>query len=242
MTKVFAWPPVGVVSRDWTIYAPVNESRSLITGRRYLSAHQPRRRVVDLTVDGGRRYGAGYMEALKRYLDGGVNLVRLTSCKIPHGRLDVDTAHRQSLPVVWSSEGQPVDWRRPSEPVTWYLGVKLTGQRNFSGPVPQIRVDGLPSGTLVGLPGEFIQFAGKTYMIASPVRSNDTGRAWVRVTDPVLDEEGEVSIGVKETAVFEAVSIPRGGRAGNEFTPYDWSFREVFADEVGGFEEINPWN
>lgn len=243
MAKVYAWPPVGVISHDWTIHAPVNTSRSLTTGRRYVSAFQPRRRVVDLSVSGGRRYGAGYMEALKRYLDGGVHLVRLNSCKIPHGKVDVGFALRQTVPVAWLSAGKDVAWKRPSEDVMFYLGAKLTGQRNYNGPVPQILVEGLPPNSLVGLPGETIAFAGKTYMIAAPMRSNDRGAAMARVTSLVTDDTGEVSIGIRETAVFEAVSIPRGGRAGNEFTPYDWSFREVFADEVvGGFEEIDPWN
>jgi len=242
MTKVFAWPPVGVISHDWTIHAPINVSRSLITGRRWVSAHQPRRRLVDLTVSGAKHYGAGYMEALKRYLDGGVHLVRLTSCKIPYGRTDVADAMRQTIPVRWSDGDKRVEWTRPAAPVLFFLGARLSGARVDGGPVPQLRVEGLPTDSLIGVPGEFIQFAGQTYMIAAPARSNKNGVAVVRVAGTITAAEGEVSIGVRESAVFEALSIPRGGRAGNAFTPYDWSFREVFADEVGGFQEIDPWN
>ena len=57
MVNVYAWPPVGVVARNWTMELPTSRSRSIITGQDYVSAAQRRRRVASLDVTGRRYYG-----------------------------------------------------------------------------------------------------------------------------------------------------------------------------------------
>lgn len=111
MPNVYAWPPVGVVGHEWTEHAPVNRSRSILTGRRYVSAAQRKRRLAALNVSAlaRGRSGAGYMEVLKRLLAGGENLVRLNSYPV-NWWLDTQRLARLRLsdPVGWTAPGMPM--------------------------------------------------------------------------------------------------------------------------------------
>ena len=243
MAKVYAWPPVHVFGPDWSEDAPIDVSRSFLTGRRYASASRPKRRVVSFSASarscGG--YGAGYMEALKRLLDGGLHLVRLHSRRINY-RPAYDDDARQGAPLTWRQDSgpAPLDWSG----LTWVSGVALTAARQ--SPAHTLRVDGLPPSVVIAWPGEFLTVyrasdsAESTVMVERVARTNASGVALIRtVTEARWD--GRVSIGTSDTAVFEALSIPRAARPVSGDWTYDWSFSEVFADEVGGFEEINPW-
>lgn len=246
--KVYAWPPVPAVGREWTVDAPVSMSRSALTGRRYASAAQPARRLASLTIHGRVSYGAGYMEALKRYLDGGINLVRLSSCKIPVGKIGVAPDTLRSTPLEWEAGGVDLDWTSGGTPLVWYAGTPFFGTVSTVAGVPRLTVFGLPPNTLIALPGEFLTIyldegdqTGETHMIAAPATTNSAGSVSIRlVTLPSFG--GRVSFGTSETAVFEVEGgLPRAMRPANLDWTYSWSFREVFANEVGGFTEINPW-
>lgn len=251
MVKVFAWPPVPVLGREWTIEAPVSSSRSLITGRRYVSATQRERRLAQITVSSALRdgWGAGYMEALKRLLDGGVHLVRLKSCRINHARLPLPPNKRQSAPLTWRTGNDPLAWQTDGDPLTWYTGTPLfsTARSSATDTYHWLDLYGLPPNTVFAGPGEFLTLhvgtpeVAETHMIVAPARSNASGEARIHLaTRP--SGFGRVSIGTQETAVFEAVEMPRSPRMGVMDHTYDWQFREVFADEVDEFVEVDPWS
>lgn len=250
MANVYAWPPVGAVGTEWTIDAPINASRSLITGGRYVSAHARKRRMASITASslGRGASGAGYMEMLKRFVAGGVGLVRLNSYPI-NWHLDAAAAKswRQSHQITWSQSGAGVAWTDGASAVTWFSGAILSGVAGTSGGWPTLTVTGLPPSRLVARPGEFVtMFAsnsdqtGATAQVVTEARSNASGIAVLRLFS-AMSGSGRVNIGTSDTGVFEAVSIPRAVQPVSGDWSYAWSFREVFADEVGGFAEVNPW-
>ena len=103
MTNIYAWPPVHTVGRKWTVEAPVARSQFAFSGKRLVSSAGAARRVASATVSvlSGDRNGAGYCEALKLLLDGGVHLVRLYSWPI-NWHLDAET-QRNTAPLRWLS-------------------------------------------------------------------------------------------------------------------------------------------
>ncbi|MCV2448454.1 hypothetical protein [Paracoccus sp. DMF] len=245
MVNVYAWPPVAVVARYWTMEQPVSRSRSLITGASYVSAAQRKRILAGFDVAGWPLYSAGYLEALWRFLDGGVHLVRLSSCRIPHGSTVPDDA-RGGRRITWAVPPQEIPWFVPASPIEWLDGVSLQGTLITSGSFPAVRISGLPTNALVALPGEFLAIhlpAGdEAHMIATETRSDESGVAIVRlVTAP--SSGGRVSLGGRETGVFEIASAwPKVLNRLRFPENYGLEFRQVFEDERGPFVEVDPWN
>ncbi|WP_146592319.1 hypothetical protein [Puniceibacterium confluentis] len=229
MINVYAWPPVGARGTEWTEVAPVQESRSIITGADYTSAAQRIRRMVTLSVSGLRGGDhAGYMEVLKRYL-AGIHAVRLYSAPI---NKHLAAARRD---VLLFSEAT------------------LTGTTGTdAGGWPVITVSGLPVSSLIARPGEFLtafvdseDLVGVTVQIANPAVSNGSGVAVVRLFEPLPALTGVgVRVGASDTGVFKPVRYPRAVQPVQGDWTYDWEFREIFEDEVGagGFVEVNPWS
>ncbi len=220
MVKVIAWPPVGRLSHDWTEEAPTATSRSIVTGKRYVSAAQAKRRLCALTVSSRARggAGAGYMEALKRLLAGREHLVRLTSLPIPDAR---DAAVISGL---------------------------LGATAGTSGGWPILTVTGLPPNALVARPGTFATYyspvgaaVGETVMVVADATSNAGGTAVLRLLTAVAGT-GRVEINTRDNGVFEAVSIPRSPQPVSGDWQWAWDFREVFEAETDGFVEVNPWS
>ena len=251
-TKVFSWPPVGVVGHEWTESAPVEGSRSLITGREYLSAAQRIRRLATFVVAGiGRnRSHAGYMEMLKRHL-AGVHAVRLYSLPINwHVRADDGLAALQSQPVAWTEAGDPLAWTAGGEPLYWFSGAYLTGTTENDGVWSSITVTGLPPKSVAARPGEFLTIfsdheddEGFTAQATRLETSDGSGVARIRVfeTLPALTD-ARVNLRTRATGVFKPVAYPRAVQPLSGDWSYTWQFREIFEDEVdGGFVERNPW-
>lgn len=245
---VIAFPPVGVVGSMWTVAAPVQRSRSLITGRRYVTrwGRERREAMVNISVLSKSRSGAGYSEMLIRHLDGGANLVRLSSYPInwhlDQGRLE---SVRSSHPLAWTEQGFVLDWEESAQPLYWFTGALLTGV--VSG--DKIGVSGLPPNTLICRPGDFVRAFvdlsdndGLVAQAVTKVFSNEAGFASIPLFDTLPDGEyPRVNIGASDSRVFEAVEMPRSPQPLGQNWFYQWNFREVFADEVGGFNEVNPW-
>lgn len=246
MVNVYAWPPVGVVARNWTMELPTSRSRSIITGQDYVSAAQRRRRVASLDVTGRRYYGSGYMEALWRFMDGGVHLVRLASCRIPWGKVGVDPSVRTWREVEWEEPPAMIGWTYPGADIVWVAPVELPAVYSVVLGVPTLTVSSLPPNALIALPGEFLTIHGpageeETIMISNPARSDAAGVVVIRLTS-VPTISGPVSIGTREVGVFRLVSNwPRPKRGGGSQENYTLDFREVFEDETDGFAEVNPW-
>lgn len=250
--KVYAWPPVPVTGSEWTEIAPVQVSRSLITGAERISAVQRKRRLVTLQVAAlGKpgNMGAGYVEMLKRLLEG-IHAVRLRSYPI-NWHLDWlrEQREREPLPLTWTAEGLDLGWTMPPETLLWFAAATLTGVIGTSGGWPAITVSGLPASRLVARPGEFITVRensaatdSATAQVLAPAYSNASGVAVVRLFS-ALPYGGLVEMASSDTAVFRPVGeYPRAVQPVGAQWGYDWSFREVFEDEVGGFEEVDPWS
>jgi hypothetical protein len=245
---VIAFPPVGVVGSMWTVAAPVQRSRSLITGRRYVTrwGRERREAMVNISVLSKSRSGAGYSEMLIRHLDGGANLVRLSSYPINwHLDQTMLAGIRESHPLAWTAEGDPLAWESGGALLYWFTGALLTGVASGN----EIEVSGLPPSTLVCRPGDFVRvFAdlgdatGPIAQATAEARSDAAGVAVIKLFDPLpAGSYPRVNIGASDSRVFEAVEMPRNPQPLGQNWFYQWNFREVFADEVGGFTEVNPW-
>lgn len=240
MADVYAWPPVAVQARYWTMEQPIGRSRSLITGGSYVSAAQRKRIVAGFDIVGWPKYSAGYLEALWRYLDGGLHLVRLTSCRIPYGRTNRGD---NRTGFDWQSGGSEFGWTVPPAEITWIHGTQWTFTTQ---PRNRIRVTGLPQNSVVAIPGEFVTVTvdgvRDTIMVVAEAVSDETGAAIISLIR-AASGAGTVTIGTHETGVFELVSAwPRVMNRNRFPENYAIEFREVFSDERGPFLEIDPWN
>lgn len=244
MVNVYSWPPVAVVARYWTQEQPVSRSRSMITGATYTSAAQRKRIRAGVDVAGWPKYSAGYLEGLWRLLDGGVHLLRLQSCRIPHGKTAPNDL-RGGRFFDWQTPPADIDWIMPPAPIAWFDGTVLQGTLTTSGGFPAVRIAGLPVNQVVAIPGEFLtvwtSLGEENHMILAEAKSDGSGVAIVRlVTKP--SGAGQVSIGGRETGVFELASDwPRVMNRAGLPESYVLEFREVFEDERGPFTEIDPW-
>lgn len=253
--KVFMWPPVGATGTEWTEEAPVQVSRSMVTGAERVSAIQRKRRLVSLKVAGfGRNtYDAGYIEVLKRYLEG-VHLVRLYSYPIAwhfdrpekairRGKVENDMG--QTYVTVYGVKPDTLVLR-PGDFLTLFLPAGATTELEpldwFDGAAP---VDWQTDGTTNADPVTWFNgqpYNGTVVQVIQPVRSDSTGRARVPVFETVANiPDLHMIFGSCDTGVFRPVEYPRAMQPYLGNWEYDWAFREVFADEVGGFTEVNPW-
>lgn len=253
--KVIMWPPVGAIGTEWTEIAPVQVSRSMVTGAERVSAVQRKRRLASLTVAGfGRNtYDAGYMEMLKRYLEG-VHLVRLHSYPIAWHfdrperairRANVSNDNGQTYVTVYGTKPDSLVLR-PADFLTLFLpSGQTTGLQPldwFSGVNP---VDWQTNNTTNANPVSW--FSGQPYngtrvQVTQPVYSDDTGLAVVPVFETVPSASNiYIVFGDSDTGVFRPVEYPRAKQPYLGNWEYEWEFREVFEDEVGGFTEVNPW-
>lgn len=253
---VYGWPPVGVVSWDWTVDAPISISRSALTGARYASAHQRERRVAQIVVSAlgrgsltNQRLSAGYVEMLKRLLNGGSNLVRLYSRPVTWYRDAVaDMETRRSLRFLWEDGAADLDWTFSGVDGLWYDGQMLDGTLTTSSGFPAVVVTGLLPNRLVARPGDFVtsfedhdDTTGSTAQVLAPAYSDGDGEATIRLFS-ALATAGRINIGIADTAVFEVEGeLPRSPQPVSGDWTYGWSFREVFSDEVGGFTEVPSW-
>ncbi len=257
---VYSWPCVGVVGREWTVDDPVSRSTSLLTGKIYQSAAQRRRRLAVLHVSARSHddQGAGYMEVLKRLLRGGLNAVRLNSYPINFRHGPVPDSIRQSWPLAWETgAGADLAWRAGSGPngLKWFTGGYVdpngvgriaTATKLDTSPAGfgRLAVTGLPPNAQIARVGEFVRVYGATLdtrMLLRPVRSDANGEATIWL-DSETGGGGRINFGIPETGVVIADEMPRVVRPNIVDWTYDWSFRQIFEDEIeGGFTEVDPW-
>jgi hypothetical protein len=253
--KVIAWPPVGALGTEWTEIAPVQISRSMITGAERVSAFQRKRRLATISVPGiGRTtYDGGYMEMLKRFL-AGTNLVRLHSYPVAWhldrperitARGNVFTHTGQTFVEVFGLK-PGIQVCRPGDFITLLIPPSSTTQdsplswQNDQNPFEWLTDDSTNADLLTWFAGapDF----GTTVQVTQPVTSDDTGRAVVPVFETVAAQtQIYLVFGACATGAFRPISYPRAVQPNSGSWSYDWEFREVFADEVGGFLEVNPW-
>ena len=254
MTVVYAWPPVGHAATEWTAIDPVSVSRSLLTGKRYASAAQPRRRVTQLTVNAltnTTTSGAGYMEALKRLLAGGEHCVRLYSYPINrHADAALENLRRQSTLRTPTTSGTDADLTATATAADLFSGNVLTVETigvDFAG-FYTLTISGFDPGALAVRPAEFLTVyennadsTGTTVQAVNEATADETGEATIRIFGS-MPHYGRACIGTRETAIFEAVGpLPRSQQPAGGQWSYTWNFREVFPDEIGSFTEYDPW-
>ncbi|WP_353472321.1 hypothetical protein PVT71_13600 [Salipiger sp. H15] len=252
--NVYAWPPVHAIGSEWTEVAPVQVSRSIITGAEYRSAAQRTRRFATIEARGiGKDMnGAGYMEVLKKYL-AGIHAVQLHSYPINWWLAGLGEEETRAAALLdWTAGSAGLDWTAGGTEMIWFAGAVLSGTTGTDAAgFPIITIDGLPANTPVARPGEFVTVFGPDrltevarVMIARPATSDGSGAAVVRlVSAPGSFTAARVNIGTSDTGVFRPVgSCPRAVQPLAGDWSYTWEFREVFADEVGGFVEIDPWH
>lgn len=251
--NVYAWPPVGAVSTMWTFDQASSLSESGLTGAARVSLVKPERRRAKVVVSAlsKDRNGAGYSEVLKRLLRGQANLVRLNSSPI-NWHLDdaAERSFRNGGFFGWTVGAAPLSWITGGSPLYWYSGPQLTDVTiGTSRGFPAITVGGLPASRLVARPGEFVTVfeaaadpaeRGVSIMIMAPATSDADGVAVIRLFS-MPPYAARVNIGARESAVFRAVSMPSSEQPVGANWSLPWEFAEVFAEDVGGFAEVEDW-
>lgn len=247
MTDVIAWPPVGLTGWELTRLDPISRSVALIDGRARTSSAQRSRRLATAHVPGRNLdgSGAGYIEMLKEFLEGGRHLVRV-ECLAPIWHLAARGMNLRNSPMGWTSDGSDMDWLAGNSTLLWSDNLAMYGEPRTQSGWPALRVEGLPKNSLVARPSDRITVtndAGATEAsrVLTVARSDSSGVATIRVRD-TFTLSGLVSIGDKESIVFEALEMPRAVQPVTGDWGYEWSFREVFSDEYpDGWTERDPW-
>lgn len=252
--NVFPWPPVGAVGAEWTLDAPTARLRSMLTGRDQMQASQRRRRVATVQVSAlaAGRMGAGYCEMLKQLLDGGIHAVRLQSSPINWwlDELERRGGAYNSSGLAWraGSGPDPLAWQAAGggQPLTIYVGTVITGGAPTSaGLWGYLPISGAPANTLVARPGDFIRIydlgdasSWEVARIVRPARTNGNGNVTLKLDRVPTISGGRVNLAGQDEAVFRVDGgLPRAVQPVSGDWAYTWNFREVFADEVGGFTE-----
>lgn len=245
--EVVAWPPFAITA--WEIYDDFPRSRSVATIQgtpRTSSALLPRRKVTATTRGIGMdRSGAGYVRMLNRRWAGKEQLVRM-ECASALWRFSPSGLDLTKRMLEWIMPSTELLWTVGGDDLLWGDGFALFGTVASDGIWPALSVEGLPPNVIVARPSDLIEVSnGSTVQQARALtvaRSNGDGVALIRL-ETAISIGGFVSIGVKETGVFEALEVPRGSQPLSGDWSYQWSLREVFAEEYpGGFVDVDPWH
>ena len=245
MTDVIAWPPVGLTAWELSRVDPVSRSVGLLDGRPRTSSALRSRRVATASVSafGPDRAGAGYMEMLKGFLAGGRHLLRV-DCPSPLSPL-VTSLDLKNGVMKWTSGGDDMEWTAGGSGLLWSDNVALYGEPRTDSGWPALRVEGFPKNSIVARPSDRITVTDangntESSRVLTVARSGGLGNATIRTRD-TFTISGLVSIGDKESIVFEALDIPRAVRPLTGDYAFEWAFREVFQDEYDSWTEIDPW-
>lgn len=257
MALVFPWPPVATSAKMWNMTTPISKSYSMTSGKRFASAASTPRRKAKLTVYGRRNNGLGHMAALERLLQGGLNFVRLNSCRMAFGEVaDFGREEPRSGGYFeWRRTQAPsteFDWRDTNGEFRWFGGFSATSSLvSGSGGLSLLASGAFPApGTVAALAGEFITVItaqapdeGETRMISNNVIVREDGTALFKLVSPVTGP-GRILLNASESGIFELDSdFPDLGRSGSEVPDISLEFREIFPGEVPeGLEEYNPWS
>jgi len=251
MVYVYKFPPLAAVAKEWTVIDPVGKSVDMITGATKISGVQRRRRIMSLDVSSRfsqNSNGGGYVEALKRLLKGGINLVEIGYSRRIYEDEVLSKFQRGRYLINWS-EPPLVEWSEPPT-VLWYKGAALTyTETTWGDGFPAIVVSGLPVHSLIALSGEFLTLVSpsdetitQTLMVINRVMSNASGQATVYLETAPTIGGARVQFGTEDVGVFALDEMPRSKEPNGTDWFYSFNMTEVYEDERGEFEKVNPWN
>lgn len=250
MVDVIKWPPVGEVAFEISKVDPVSVSTSLIDGQPRFSRYGRSRRVARTSVSGigPDAAGAGYMEMLKEFLEGGVNLTRVTTYSaIWHFVRSSNNSGIENYKINWLDNTTDLLWTDNSVDLHWWNN-DLPVTPTTDGTWPALLVENLPPNTIVARPHENIRVCSidgtqeQTTKVLKVCKSDSNGSAIIRVRD-TISVSGQIIIGATEDIVFRPLGLPRSVQPQLGNWQYDWDFVEAFEDEYSeGFVEVNPWD
>lgn len=220
---IYVWPrQLRIKNWRWSVIDPINVSRSLLSGARYVSRHSRRRQIVELEVSVRADHGYGVMEGLISLLEGGENFVRVRRAG------PTDITGRRGSGSAWD-----VSWD-----VAWD---DITGRPKF-GTIPGITLSGLKPNAVGVRAGEFVRYNGKTRRLISDCIAGAGGSGFCHI-DTALTDAGElpVTVGAEGDGVFEAVSIPSVTYSFASESSVLWTLSEIHADEITDSTELAPW-
>jgi len=245
---VYPWPPVAPRKWLWTWDHPVSVSPSVVDGAEDISQAFAPRRVAHVEVHGRRDgHAAGFMEMLKRLLEGQVNAVRLESWPV-NWHLDATRSKNANASLLQWTDGGPVTWTDDGAPVQWIQGAPVSSINVLATGWTELNVSVPTANALVVRPGEYIDVVHSTGTITAqvlaPAYSNAGGTAVVRVLEtlPALSDAA-IYTGQRDSAVFRATKLPMSPQNVEGDWTFAWEFRQVFELEAGGFNELetSPW-
>lgn len=251
MVDVIKWPPVGMSSFELSVFDPISQTNSLIDNQPVISRYGRSRRVATISVSGISydAAGAGYMEMLKEFLDGGANLIRIDmSSAIWHFVRASNNPAIANFYVTWTEPTDAVGWTEPTDAVAWF-SLSLTGTPSTaSDGWPTLFVEGVPPNTIICRPHEWISLYSEdgTFLerrrATNVATSNSIGNVSIRVDSAFTVSPAIAVIGDTESIVFRAIELPRAVQPQLGQWQYTWNLVEAFSDEyTGGFTEKDPW-
>lgn len=222
MTTIYTAPPWRLKSSMPGLIQPTRQSRGVFGGVVLPSSAGPTRRTLALEVSAlaGDRDGAGMSESLKRLLDGGLNLVRVT---IP--------------PVNWfrDTPGSAFDaggagWVATVTTLHGFDAVRLTG-----------RIPGAVVCRAYDLIGSYVSGTlASTARAVATVKAGVDGVAVIPLHSAL--PAGVIRIGEAETMVARATQMPESSQPLSSDWVLPWRFEEMLAGEYpGDAAEVNPW-
>ncbi|MEH6522568.1 hypothetical protein [Sulfitobacter sp.] len=241
MPEVFAWPPVFMTGHERTQDRPVQRSEGL-SGAVSLSQSEPTRRLVsaDIAGIGKTRDGAAYVEALKMLLDGKPPFVRMTLLpRFWFQALEGQGFRRGAVDTNFLAAGADVDLTANGVGLNLTTGSRIDGVAGHDG-WPYLDCTGFAPNKVAVLPTERVTVGDVTATVLRTAHADSGGNARVYLMTALAD--GEVQIGIEETAVFEILNFPRAKQPLSGNYSYGFELREAFASEYAdGFTEVNPW-
>lgn len=238
MPEVYAWPPVTVSGWANGTTRPGSTSYGL-NGAPYYSQAQAARQTYSVNVlSAGRERGSsGYLDMLRRQLDGKPPLVRVYPLPpLHHSTFCGLLGLRGQAEIDWMATGRDMVWD-----IEWAYGTVIDAVAEADGDWDAIRCTGLPASRTVAYPGEIVRAdTGETARVLKREVSDEDGEALIRLDGPLPD--GEVLIGAIESVVME---ITKWHTPSTQMEPGTLSLtmREIFdTDYDTAFTEVDPWS
>lgn len=238
MPEVYAWPPVRIAAHGSGLSRPGGTSFDL-RGVGYYSQAQKAREMyrVSVLALGSERDGSGYIDMLKRQLDGKPPLVRISPLPpLWLGALRGLQGKRGAEELRWWADGRTLDWD-----LVWTSGNVISAVSAADGNWNGIRCTGLPPSMPVAFPGELVR--AKTGEVARVLKreiSDPEGTATIRLD--AFIPSGEVLIGARDSLVMWIDVWPTTMLSFGAQT-IDLTMHQVFAEDYAdAFTEVNPWS